>query len=108
MSVEAPGGLEISLLLSHRLHLSLLTPKIVEYDEKSDLVFLDESFYLVRDTLGKVMNAELVIFTFKPRTGKVSVLSQCCLQAGTERVSVQLSFQTALLEQGEKGIYQKV
>ena len=27
MSVEAPGGLEISLLLSHRLHLSLLTPK---------------------------------------------------------------------------------
>ena len=54
------------------------------------------------------MNTELVIFTFKPWTGEVGVLSQCCLQAGTERVSVQLSFQTALLEQGEKGICQKV
>ena len=37
-------------------------------------VFLDESFNLVRHALGKVMYAENVSFTLKPRTGKVAVL----------------------------------
>ena len=39
-----------------------------------NLVFLDEFFDLVRDALGKVMYAEHMIFTLKPRTSEMAVV----------------------------------
>ena len=59
-------------------HLSYLIPSskftIFVHLSNPNLVFLDESFDLVRRALGKVMYAKHVLFTIKPRTSKVAVV----------------------------------
>ena len=40
------------------------------------LILLNKSFDLIRDAVGKMMNRKLLIFTPKPRAGKMPELSQ--------------------------------